>query len=224
MEEMAPGTDFIVERERAREYFQTGVELFPVYGWGHYLFGKHLYYSIQLEDALEQYKLCLEIFDNIDIHKNIGITYYYMEEYEKAKEYLNNHLKLVSADATTLQMLGHCYFDQAEYNEAIEYYTRSLQIREDANIYNFIGVAYSHMRDFESALEPFEKAVELDPNLAPVYENLAALYGYRLQEKDYKKAVECYQKFLILEPDTPDRRVIERRIRYLNYMAEREEP
>ncbi len=212
--------DLSAQKDQAREYFETGISLFPMYGWGQYLYGKYLYYNILLDEALEQYTLCLENFDNIDIHKDIGITYYYMQEYDKALHYLNNHLKLVAGDATTLQMIGHSYFAKEEYEKAIEYYSRSVEIQEDANIYNFIGVAYSHLRDFENALAPFERAVELDPNLAPVYENLAALYGYRLQEKQYEKAIESYQKFLILEPDTPDRRVIERRIRYLTHMAD----
>ncbi len=229
MHAAVPLGDFTPQKEMARDYFTRGLELFPVYGWGHYQYGRFLYYSIVLEEdfqekalqeALEQYKICKQNFDNIDIHKEMGITYYYLEEYEKAKEYLYNHLKLVAGDVTTLQMLGHCHFEVEEFEDAIEYYSRSLELKEDANIYNYIGVAYSHMRDFENALEPFERAVELDPNLAPVYENLAALYGYRLEEKDYQKAVECYQKYLILEPDTPDKRVIERRIRYLNHRAE----
>ena len=204
-------------KDMAENYFSIGLKLNSENGWGHYLYAKFLFYNVLLQQALDEYLRCFKTFDNIDLYKEVGITYYYLKKPQKAIEYLKKYLKLIDGDYIAYQMMGHCYFSLRKYKTAILYYSKAVDLKEDAQIYNRIGVCLSYLGRFEEAVDPFEKVVDIDPNFAPVYKNLAALYGYRLKNKDYKKAYEAYQRYLLLNPYDPENKIILGRIQYLKY-------
>jgi len=204
------------------ETYKNGLKNAPEYGWGHYLYAKFLFNQVLLQRAYESYQNAFRYFDSIDLYKETGITLYYLKEPEKALKYLNSYLHFLDNDPVALQIAGLCNLELQQYAVAADLLSKSLAIREDANIWNFLGVCHSYQKEYEKSLKPFEKAVELDPKLAPVYKNLAALYGYQLPKKDYQKAYESYQKYLLLNPSDPENRIILRRITYLKLRHERQ--
>ncbi len=70
---------------------------------------------------------------------------------------------------------------------ALPYYNR-------AEVYLFVK------HDFNSALDGFNKAIELDPAFVPPRVNRGLVYSLR---NDQKKAIDEYNKALKLSPDTP---------------------
>ncbi|CAF3360919.1 unnamed protein product [Rotaria sp. Silwood2] len=104
--------------------------------------------------------------------------------------------------------LGCIQNNQGEYEKAIEYYIKALEICRDAlpsdhpdlaASYNNIGEVYRNMSDYSKALSFYEKAFEIHrkilppnhPDLATSYNNFGALYR---NMGDNSKALSSYEK------------------------------
>ena len=121
------------------------------------------------------------------------------------------------ADETFLQFvsvllnnLAGVYEDQGEYEKALEYYGKALEVAErvlgndhplTATTYNNMAGVYKAQGDYEKALEYYGKALEVaervlgndHPLTATMYNNMALVYQ---AQGDYEKALEYYGKAL----------------------------
>jgi tetratricopeptide (TPR) repeat protein len=121
----------------------------------------------------------------------------YIEEGKptKAKNYIKEGLK---------------YYYLAEYNKALEYYNKALDLqivtlgekhKDTASSYNNIGSVYSKLGDYVQALEYYNKALELQiatlgekhKDTANSYNNIGVVYR---KLGDYVQALEYYNKSL----------------------------
>jgi tetratricopeptide (TPR) repeat protein len=85
---------------------------------------------------------------------------------------------------------------QKEYKDAIEHYQNALRKdRNNALLYNKIGLAQLQLHEFRRAQTAFDKAVKLNPKYAPAFNNLGL--ANHLQRR-YDSAVKNYKKALAL--------------------------
>ncbi|HCM43250.1 MAG TPA: hypothetical protein DIS66_08085 [Candidatus Omnitrophica bacterium] len=90
-----------------------------------------------------------------------------------------------------------------DYDLAIENFQKAIVAEKtatgQARIYNLIGVAYMK-QDIspQSAIGSFQQAVELDPQLAEAYFNIASIYASK--ENNPTKAAEYFQKTIDVDP------------------------
>ena len=106
--------------------------------------------------------------------------------------------------------IGWSYDDLGDYNKALAYYKKTLEIKESklgkdhpdtASTYNNIAGVYYAKGDHDKALEYYEKALEISesklgkdhPDTATTYNNIAMVYKAK---GDYDKAFEYYGKAL----------------------------
>jgi len=80
-------------------------------------------------------------------------------------------------------------------------------------LYYNLGLGKTLALDFRPAISAFEEAVLLNPKDAHSFYNLGLLYSTYGQNP--KQAVRCYQKYLELFPDSPDKEEIKNRIEKL---------
>lgn len=74
---------------------------------------------------------------------------------------------------------------------------KSLLINSNnAKAHHYLGHIYSE-KEYEKAIEHYEKAIELAPNLTYSYHGLGNAYSYK---KEYDKAIECYNKAVLIDP------------------------
>ncbi|CAF4824273.1 unnamed protein product, partial [Rotaria socialis] len=83
-------------------------------------------------------------------------------------------------------MLGRMKYHQGEYQQAVTFYEKSLQIYKKilspddpvlATSYNNIGGVYSSMGEYSKALEYYEKSHQIyEKSLPPTHPNLADTY------------------------------------------------
>ncbi len=110
--------------------------------------------------------------------------------------------------------IGNCYKALGDYDNAISYYKKSLDIRSElenlkgvADNYIDIGIVKSLKGNYNSAEDYYKKAVEIqeeinDNNgLAKAYRNIGNVFYY---QGDQDKAVEYYQKSLVLSEKIND--------------------
>ena len=106
--------------------------------------------------------------------------------------------------------IGWSYKDLGDYNKALEYYGKALEIKESklgkdhtdtAATYNNIAGVYDANGDYDKALEYYGKALKIvesklgkdHPDTATTYNNIALVYKAK---GDYDKALEYFLKAL----------------------------
>ncbi|CAF0951715.1 unnamed protein product [Didymodactylos carnosus] len=157
----------------------------------------------------------------------LGTLLIIMGENTKAEQYLQMLLDDTSLDqiarATTYNNMGLVYKNQGDYEKALKYYEKSLEIKlislppnhpDIATTYNNIGLVYDNQGDYEKALKYYEKDLEISlislppnhPDIATTYNNMGLVYK---NQGDYEKALKYYEKSLeirliSLPPNHPD--------------------
>lgn len=139
-----------------------------------------------------------EAFNYVEIAK----VYERMKKYDLAIDFLKN---AITKDITPakkkdwLNQLKEYYFlygieeyKKGNYINAIDIYTQASQILEDTNIYNNIGISYYMLKQYDKAIEQYQKALKLNPNHVDSIVNLGMVYevlGKTSEaENEYKKA------------------------------------
>ena len=92
---------------------------------------------------------------------------------------------------------AHAAMEKKDYAAAAQNYQEYLAKKpDDANIHFQLGYAYTALRQFPDAKSEYERAIALDPKMAPAYLNL----GLTLLDSDPAAAVEPLQKAVELAP------------------------
>ncbi|KAF5835938.1 TPR-like protein [Dunaliella salina] len=107
--------------------------------------------------------------------------------------------KLGQARAATEKDAGNRAFASKQYAEAVEHFTKCIELDPGCEIYwSNRSAAYGALEKWTEALKDARKAVELKPNWAKGHSRVAAAcWGLKL----YSDAREAYERGLKLEPD-----------------------
>ena len=117
--------------------------------------------------------------------------------------------------AKAYNCLGCDYDDLGDYDKALEYHNKALEIRKDvlgenhpdtADSYSNLGIVYKNLGNYDKALGYHNKALEIKkdvlgenhPNTAMSYNNIGVVYD---DLGDYDKALEYYFKALEITKD-----------------------
>ncbi|CAF4121396.1 unnamed protein product, partial [Rotaria sordida] len=146
--------------------------------------------------------------------ERMGFLLWKMGEHDKAEEVLTMLLEQAPDDdnnkAYCYNAIGLMKDNQGQYNAAIDFYEKSLQITEKtlpsnhpnlATSYSNVGQVYNSMGDYSKALQFYEKSLKIrekalptnHPDLAISYGTIGGVYD---NMGDYSKALEFYQKSL----------------------------
>ena len=100
--------------------------------------------------------------------------------------------------ADDFYLKGYAAHVDQNYDKAIEYYLKTLELDPSSAdyIFNNIGTVYvGGKRDYDKAIEYYKKSIEIKPNPS-AYFNMAN--AYQNYEQKYDKAIEYYKKAIEL--------------------------
>src|SRR5438552_4302827 len=90
------------------------------------------------------------------------------------------------------------YFRQAyeqqmagEYQQAIEFYTRSIAAFPTAEAYTFRGWTYSFLGDYNRAIAECLEAIKVDPEFGNPYNDIGA---YLIEQGKWREAIPWFEK------------------------------
>lgn len=93
---------------------------------------------------------------------------------------------------------GDKFYNRKKYDEAIESYTRAIELNpKDYSFFNNRGVAFHAKGELENAIADYTKAVELNPNHFSSFNNRGAAYE---DLNMIEQAIADYEKALELDP------------------------
>lgn len=115
-----------------------------------------------------------------------------------------------SKNPVLLDEIGNVYYDTQNFREAINYYARSLAIKEDPNVRTDMGTAYYGAGDPDTALAEFGKVLKSSPNFENALFNTGIV---KFQGKmDAQGAIAAWEQLLKADPNNAKRADIEKLI------------
>ena len=116
-----------------------------------------------------------------------------------AKNLQNVSVAYATSDEAHYMQLANSSMDKQNYNKAIEYFTKVIQINpNNFEAYNGRGLAYLYMQNFNSSVENFTKSIQLNPNSPMAYSNRGISYA---QLQKYPQALADFNKAIQLNPN-----------------------
>ena len=115
-------------------------------------------------------------------------------------------------DPDLLVNLGNAYYDNRDYEKAVDYYRRYLELRpQDAGVRTDMGTALWYSGNPDGAIQQYETALSSRPDYPNTLFNLGIV---KWQGKhDDQAAIECWERLLKVHPDYVDRQKAEDLIR-----------
>jgi tetratricopeptide (TPR) repeat protein len=166
----------------------------------------------------------------------LGRTYAETDELELASDEFHKALELapdakaeeeaknaIAFYAQKFRNEGNHFMDADQYEQAVGEYQKAIIIDPDhPDSHIGLGAAYQNLGDFDAAIEQYQLAYELRPDLPAIQEYLLKAYDVKAgsldAEEDYQGALEYYQKIAEVDPDFPN---VQYNIGYMYYLLER---
>jgi len=125
---------------------------------------------------------------DLDGHFYLGVCYYELFEYKQAIISFNKVLSIRNNYYEALIMRGKCFFIEKSYQNAINDFIESLDIKPENEIYFLVGVCYDELKQPQSAIEIYTYLEERElKNKDRLFNNIANIL---IQRKAYSEAIE----------------------------------
>ncbi len=176
--------------------------------------GNTLFNNRQYQEALAVFNQF--VVDNPTIYHiflNIGDCYREMQDYpaaiaqyqlaiEKARTALDRVI-----EAKGLASIGEVHLRQNDFKTAQEFFKKSLDLnpKDELLAYNVAEIYFNNQK-VDDAITYYVLATQIKPTWGPPYQKLG--YAY-LNKADYGKAIESFNKFLQVEPNSDQAPVVQ---------------
>jgi tetratricopeptide (TPR) repeat protein len=117
-------------------------------------------------------------------------------------------------DVESLIELGFLYFEQQNFEEAVNWYGRALEVDpNDVGVRTDMGTAMFNLGRVDDSIAEFRKSLQVDPTHPQALFNLGVVL---LEAKDDKAgALENFEKLIAAHPDFPQAAVVKQQIELL---------
>ncbi len=191
------------------------------YGWLLANIGRQIFFTGEVEAAIEWLRRALAIFDSEDmmtelayVHTDLGTSLRVLDEPRQALEHFWQAFEAIAqvGDLGSLTAayinLGSAYFSLHNYEEAVDQHRKALRIalrkrnpQLVASAHNNVGLALEGMEQFADAEIAYEQALAMfqrardEAGISTCYNNLGSVTYAR---QKYDEALQWYEKDLVL--------------------------
>ena len=116
-----------------------------------------------LKLAIEQYEQIIKIEpDNVDDHLLLGRLYRLNNDLQKAEDELKTAVKLDPGSEEAVTTLSLLYSDEGDTNKALQVLSAVPDIGRSAKLYAALGATYEQRKEYKSAIDAYQHAIQLD--------------------------------------------------------------
>jgi len=171
---------------------------------------KTLIASENNKKIIKAIKLLNDIVDNIKlansdlliVKRTLGNAYCNIKEYEIARVFYENCLKIDYNDATSHCNIAVTYYLEEEYLKAIDNYKKALSINNSSvEALSGLSLLYVKLEDYNSSLSYLEKAIKISPSSNLIINQLCKLYFEYKTKFNLKLYIENYLNYDSLNVD-----------------------
>ena len=144
-------------------------------------------------NAISDFTTCILMNpENEAVYNHLGVSYYNIKKYDRAKESLTRYLKFNNEDGLAHYYLGVINENILDFENAISHYSQARKFNVDIDDVNKrLGMIYYNNNNFTSSIKPLTDYMIYNPDSLDVLEILAdALY----RDKKYELSIDAYQK------------------------------
>lgn len=167
-----------------------------------YRYEQHYNIKIISDEALP---MALKAMHNgptlITVHENYDRFEKILSRNDAYQEEVKKLLLSSPENSQTYFALADYLCDQGEFQKALEYYTISLRLTFDDSgklkaLQRIAGIYLEQLHDAKSAVEYYEQALRINPNMPNIWQALGSAYfklkEYELSVKNFKKALDVF--------------------------------
>ena len=164
--------------------------------------GRIYYNRSQYKEAILAFEKPGNIIEQFPVNlAYLGLSYENLGQAEVAEQIFLRALgKDPGLDDYYYNRLGILNYRRGKHKEAIEYYTKALELVKAGVYYENLGLAHEGLGEHFLAISSYEKAVELEPENGQ-FPNRLGVFHYGAGR--HKDAIPQYQKAIALDPDNP---------------------
>ncbi|HEX3681100.1 MAG TPA: tetratricopeptide repeat protein [Bryobacteraceae bacterium] len=135
-------------------------------------------------------------FQSLDL---TGLTFFALDRYPEAAEYLERASRANPADLQTLNMLGNAYLRGKNYQGAADVFARIMAIDPNSpEAHVMMGMAYDKMQRDAEAQAEYEAAEKVDPKFMGVHSGLGLIYWKQgkvdLAKQEFQQELASFPK------------------------------
>lgn len=162
------------------------------------------------KNIVKAIKLLNDVIDNIKLEKDdlilvkriLGNAYCNLKEYEIARVFYENCLKINNNDAITYSNIAITYYLEEEYAKALDNFNTSLSFNKNyIEALSGLGLLYYKQGNFNSSLSYLEAAIKINPSNQVVINLLCKLNFEHNINFNLKTYIENYLNFDSLNVD-----------------------
>jgi len=146
-------------------------------------------------DAIDFYKIAIEIEENAWCYNKLGMCYLNIENFDEA---LLNFEKAIEKDerlndAYVNYNMGECHRRSGRYSKSLEFYKSSINHNNEnvlSHAYDSMGISYLNLREFKKSVESLKKADQTKWTFQNLGKAFFGLEDYESALKEFDKVVE----------------------------------
>ncbi len=184
--------------EAAKEY-QRAIAADPSHAKAHNNLALSLVELGRLPDAAAHFERSLELAPRCEIYSDLGFTLAQMRRHGDAEAAYRKGLELDPDCPSAHLNLAIALTRSGSFAEAESHYRKALPANPTAETHNGLGFALDRQGRTDEAVVEFERAIEIDPQFTPAYNNLA---GSVARQGKLDEAATYYRRSIAQKPST----------------------
>ncbi len=146
-----------------------------------------------LKKGISELEKSVAIFPGFtDAWNQMGVAYWKLKNFDKAKSSYEQALKANPNDATVHNNIGTILFESQNFPEALKAFLKATTINPYySDAFLNLGSVYGMMKQFDQAIPAFNRCVEIDQNNALAWHYLGITYQ---SMGNMAKAQECFNR------------------------------
>lgn len=201
------------ELDKALEYMDKAIEANSDRVQYQLVKGNILLDKKEYEEALACYEAAKDFYNDwARLHYNMGLCYEGMKQQGKAMLAFDKTIELDPDCGDACEKMGAIYMDrymnhfhQNDFDTAIHYITKQLEVRENCYYLVHRGLLYMDALYIDEAIADFKKALEIAPDDWAAWNNLGCCYKYTAR---YEEAIECLKKAMDCQKDREKKSIL----------------
>ena len=142
-------------------------------------------------------------------HLSFGQRYHRAKSFEDAETQLMKSLDYNPGEGRAAYYLGRVYNDTERYEEAVEWFTKAIELLPADNVshknaYYYLGQIHFYLENRPEAISAYQKLLTLSPKREREIQYLHSLVSLSAEEEDFKAALEYARLWGVIEPDNPE--------------------
>ncbi|MCB0408075.1 MAG: tetratricopeptide repeat protein, partial [Bdellovibrionales bacterium] len=202
------------EPAKALEYYFRAAVFDPADVEPFFLAGRLLLGTGKPQQAKEQFERVIAINNNYPLVRyQIGLAELMLKNPKKALEQANEEKRINPKLSAPYTLAAEAYSEMKQFELCAREYQQAIKLKPlGAEIYIKVAACYRKSGSFDSALSMLNIAAKTESGNPDIYKEQGALFESR---GDIAKAIQSYDQYFLLNPNAPDKALIEKRIQSL---------